>query len=567
MSYGTVRYDDESHHWIIQCAPHVSMRLKRVFGKLRKGSTGKHLLSDTPENARDLAWFMDRYPLTVEKPERLQGQVAAHRERQALVDAILSERYEAKQFPLAVPARHYQSVAAEMLLARGGLLLADDVGLGKTCSGICTLTDPRTLPAVVVTLTHLTRQWRDEINRFAPNLRVHIVKKGQPYDLRPKKKQNSLFSDLPDVIIINYHKLVGWSETLGKLCKSVVFDEVQELRKPESQKYNAAAHISQSVRFRLGLSATPIYNYGAEMHSVLSCLFPDELGSFNEFTVEWCDGLGGSDAKVKNPKAFGSYLRDSGLMLRRTRAEVGREVPPLTVVPHYVASDPEALNLVKSSCAELARLILSEAPDAFRGERMRASEELSNRLRQATGIAKAPYVAEFVRLLIESGEKVVLYGWHREVYNIWNELLKDLNPVFYTGAESVNQKEDSKNRFIKGESNLIIISLRAGAGLDGLQKVSRTVVIGELDWSPGVLEQNIGRVLRDGQQDPVVAYYLLAEDGADPTMSEVLGLKKQQIDGIRQQPGSPDALIEKLQADGSHVRRLAAEYLERNSKR
>jgi hypothetical protein len=49
-----------------------------------------------------------------------------------------------------------------------------------------------------------------------------------------------------------------------------------------------------------------------------------------------------------------------------------------------------------------------------------------NLLRQATGIAKAPFVADFVRLLVESGEKVLLYGWHREVYSIWRDKLKDL---------------------------------------------------------------------------------------------------------------------------------------------
>jgi hypothetical protein len=39
------------------------------------------------------------------------------------------------------------------------------------------------------------------------------------------------------------------------------------------------------------------------------------------------------------------------------------------------------------------------------------------KMRQATGIAKAPYVAEFVKLLLESEQKVVLFGWHRDVYD------------------------------------------------------------------------------------------------------------------------------------------------------
>jgi len=98
------------------------------------------------------------------------------------------------------------------------------------------------------------------------------------------------------------------------------------------------------------------------------------------------------------------------------------------------------------------------------------------------------------------------------------------------------------------------------AGVDGLQEVCRTVVFGELDWSPGVHEQCIGRIHRDGQKEPVAAYFLVAEDGADPVMAEVLGLKRSQIEGLR----DPNLdLIEKLETDGGHIRKLAEEFLKR----
>jgi len=181
-------------------------------------------------------------------------------------------------------------------------------------------------------------------------------------------------------------------------------------------------------------------------------------------------------------------------------------------------------------------------------------------MRQATGIAKAPYVADFVRLLLENGEKVVLYGWHREVYSIWLQQLKDYNPRLYTGTESAKQKEDAKNAFIEGDCDLLIISLRSGAGVDGLQRVCRTVVNGELDWSPAVHEQNIGRVYRDEQEDPVMAYFLISEEGSDPIIADVLGIKRGQIEGVR----DPNAeLIEKLETDTGNVKRLAEAYLKR----
>ena len=106
------------------------------------------------------------------------------------------------------------------------------------------------------------------------------------------------------------------------------------------------------------------------------------------------------------------------------------------------------------------------------------------------------------------------------------EQLSDLKPALYTGSETPKEKEQSKEAFVAGEATVLIISLRSGAGLDGLQSVASTVVFGELDWSPGVHEQCIGRVFRDGQESPVMAYFLLAEEGSDPVVADVLGIKK-----------------------------------------
>jgi SNF2 family DNA or RNA helicase len=552
-TYGTVHL--EGNAWKIRCDPHVVLRLKRVFAKISPSAHGTLSLSDTDENARDLSWFLERYPMEVRDQKQLEKRALRHKLRNEQIEQVLADGYEPPAFDLAVPARVYQRRAAELLLRAGGLLLADDVGLGKTASAICTFTDARTLPALVVTLTHLPTQWAAEIGKFAPKLRVHVVKKSQPYDLRATRQGQGPF---PDVVVLNYHKLSGWAGVLAPIVNSVVFDEVQELRHRGSAKYEAAEHVVQNARFRLGMSATPIYNYGGEIFSVLDVLRPGALGTHEEFVREWCtQDEGGDRARIREPKAFGTHARDAGLMLRRTRSDVGRELPALTKVPHHIEADPEALDRIQSSAAELARIILQQG-EQRRGEKMQASEDLNNMLRQATGIAKAAFVADFVRLLVESGEKVVLYGWHREVYGIWRDRLRDLDPVLYSGTESSLQKDEARRRFIEGDTSVMLMSLRAGAGLDGLQHVCRTVVFGELDWSPGVHEQCIGRVYRDGQKDPVVAYFLVAERGADPVIADVLGLKKSQIDGLRDPHGD---LIERLDAGAGNVRRLAEGYL------
>lgn len=564
-TFGAIKYSESHKCWVILCEPHVALRAKRVFGRIHKAKQAALTLSDTPENARDLEWFLERYPMTVQRGRYLAERAQIYRDKTALVDELLSRRRKPPAFDLALPARDYQTTAAAILLARGSLLLADDVGLGKTASAIATFCDPRTLPALVVTLTHLPKQWEAEIARFAPKLRVHILKKGTPYDIAGAMKkgrgaQLGLPNAMPDVILSNYHKLSGWAGTLAPLLSSVVFDEVQELRHQDSAKYLAAEHIAAACAFRMGLSATPIYNMGAEIYSVLNILEPQALGNRDEFLREWCSGA----ESITEPKSFGLYVRENGLMLRRTREDVGRELPELTKVPHFIGVDAEALDKVSASCAELAKIILSQAAEAEKGAKFRASEELSNILRQATGIAKAAYVADFVRLLVEQGEKVVLFGWHHAVYAIWRDKLEDLKPVSFTGRESVVEKEAAKQAFLTGDAKVLIMSLRSGAGLDGLQGHCRTVVFGELDWSPGALEQCIGRVHRDGQTGKVVVYYLISESGADPAMCDVLQLKREQVEGIRNPKGE---LVERLSVDPEKVKRLAESWLAQRAKK
>jgi SNF2 family DNA or RNA helicase len=110
------------------------------------------------------------------------------------------------------------------------------------------------------------------------------------------------------------------------------------------------------------------------------------------------------------------------------------------------------------------------------------------------------------------------------------------------------------------ETRLLVVSLRSGAGLDGLQEAAHVAVFGELDWSPGMHDQCIGRLHRDGQDEAVVAYFLVSDQGADPVMAEVLNLKRQQSEPIR----DPDAeLFEQAEDTRDRVRRLATDLLKR----
>lgn len=558
-TYGTISHKDGKLK--IETEPHVVIKLKRLFTGALKAQHGTLTMSATEENARDILWFCQRYPLVYNgDAEKVLTQKADEfKQRVESIAEIMSDSSHILPFPLAVPLRDYQKVAAEVAFKRKALLIGDDVGIGKTMEAIGLLTRPLTLPALVVTLTPLPRQWQEQINRFAPFLSTHIIRNGEVYNITERHCRGKIVKQSPDIIITSYSKIAKWADELSGQVRTLVVDECHELRRNESAKWKGVKHIAEKAKWRMGLSATPIINYGGEVYNVLDVLSPGELGTRQEFSDEHCSySFDASKMRLKDPLAFGMYMRETGLMLRRTRKEVGRELLPLNQVVEHVDADVGALDKVSPRCAELAKAIMGGAPESFKGERMRQAEQFSNLLRQATGIAKAPFCAEFIRILLEGEQKVLVYCWHRTVYDILMEQLKEFKPVLYSGSESTSQKEAAKKAFVEGDSRVCLMSLRAGAGLDGLQFCCRTVVYAELDWSAGIHTQATGRILRDGQTDYVYAYYLVADQGSDPVVSQVLGIKKAQVDGLL---SDNKDLFEKVNDNSDHIKQLAASYL------
>lgn len=555
-TYGTVSYDVARKRWRVDCEPQVRARLKRVFPKIWAKANAIEL-PDNVDAGRDLSWFLERYPMRMSPvdAQRLRERDRQHRQLVDDIGLFLAADYQPKGATLALPLRGYQAVAVDLCRRVSGLLLTDELGVGKTASAIGMLAHADARPALVVTLAHLPRQWQRELDRFLPGMKIHTLAKMTPYDLKGTD------GSFPDVILTSYHKLSGWADALAGKVRTVVFDEAHELRRDSSAKYKGAVEIASSADYRIGLTGTPVFNYGGEVFNLVDALKPGALGDWSSFAIEWCAGIEDkTKARIDDTTAFNAYLREQGLMLRRTRKDVGRELPALSNVPFVVDANTDELDRIQGDAANLAKIILAQGGMGL--QKMEAASELSWRLRQATGIAKAPFVADFVRLLIEQGESVLLYGWHREVYDIWKARMKDLDPVFFTGTESPKQKQAAQDAFVERRTKLLIMSLRAGAGIDGLQGVCRTVVHGEFDWAHAVHLQATGRVYRDGQPEPVTAYFPYAEIGSDPVIMDVLGVKRGQLEGILD-PGA-DRVIEN-KTDPEHMRRLAEDYLARHT--
>jgi len=85
------------------------------------------------------------------------------------------------------------------------------------------------------------------------------------------------------------------------------------------------------------------------------------------------------------------------------------------------------------------------------------------------------------------------------------------------------------------------------------------MLFGELDWCPGIHEQYIGRVHRDGQSETAMAYFLRSDRGNDLIVSDALGLKRDQIEGACS-PG--ENLMKRLDVGENQLRALAQQFLQ-----
>jgi SNF2 family DNA or RNA helicase len=547
-TYGNLSLVAKGKEWeIADLEPHVAIRLKQLFPRVPKNSAGPFRLPNDSMHCADIAWFTSRYPLALSTPDtnKLTRGKRMFNKEQAELERILMPDYVAPEvmgLREGQEIRNYQVQAVEVLRRRRALLLGDEGGLGKTyTAGAFLCAESNALPAAVVCDPHMDTQWRNKLTAFT-KLSVHIITKTTPYNLPPA-----------DVYIFRVTQIAGWIDVFETgFFKSAIYDEPQSLRTGASTaKGGAAKVLSRYALYRMGLTATPIYNYGVEMWNVMSFIDDTVLGSYQDFCREWVDDLG----RIADPKALGTYLREQHVLLRRLKSDVGLELPKVSRIVENVSYDAKAV----ASIEDLARRLAIRATTGSFIERGQAARELDMMVRQTTGISKAKAVAQFVRMMVEAGEPVLLAGWHRAVYDIWLEELADLAPSMYTGSESSAQKDKQKQRFLSGETNVMIISLRSGAGLDGLQHRCSVLVIGELDWSPGIHQQLIWRLDREGQGAPVTAFFLVSDDGSDPPIMDVLGIKASEATQIV----DPHLGVQRVEEDTTNLRRLVDRYLNR----
>jgi SNF2 family DNA or RNA helicase len=521
--YGTLSYNRRTRCWRIQGEPCVTELAKRLFPGSDGHRRGEARFTAHRRVVGELNWLMLRYPLAVREGDLDRWQKSLQEARD-----YARQRAQAARMPvIADPPEAYfhgqlrlfQKKGLAWLLANPRGLLADEMGLGKTVQALAWVAVTRALPLLLVVPPHLVLGWRGEIDRFLRlpgGVRVHIIKGLKPYDLPPA-----------DIYITHYLLLRGWKKVLPALgVRAVIFDEIQELRHSGTEKYAAASLLSEACEHVIGLSGTPIYNRGGEIWNVVNILDYHFLGDWDSFTREWCYGYGNNI--VAKPDLLGEHLRREGLMFRRTKQDVLPELPPKRRLVQEIDLDDAVYRRLMLPALE--KLHTLRGGELTPSQRALLEEQVSQDERQATGIAKAPFVAAFVRALLDAGEKVLLFAHHHAVMDTYKQELKSFAPVFVTGRETTEKKDAAVRAFCEGHTDLCCISLRSAAGLN-LQRAS-CVVFGELDWSPAVHSQAEDRAHRIGQPDSLLCYYLVSPRGSDQDMQEALGLKVSQFVGI-----------------------------------
>lgn len=538
--FGTLEYvlDTYSKNWTwkLTGSRAVSM-VARVIPQAWYGDGPEEaIVPDTEHNVQKIKWIMETYPLEIKSrniwQRKTKHMVIPKRKWtriEKLRKANAGDQFRGKLLD-------FQREGLDFLLkSSGNALLADEMGLGKTVQTLSYLaTEKQTFPALIVAPLVTLSNWQREIQKFlkkrSRNGRVVETQYPSSVLIRTGKSQEIAKHD---IYIINYDLLYKRLGDLSKLnIRTLVCDEVQHLRSKSTKKYSAVKKLSglESVKYRIGLSGTPIYNRGSEIWPIVDILRPGLLGSFEEFCEYFCYVNEKGKAIVLESKraSLGEELRKH-VMLRRKKSDVLKELKEKVRYKEFIDSD---INYYYAELDKIWKRLEEEqktATSAF--DKFSSYKRAIQSERQAAGAAKLPHVIEFVKNIMEIEESVVVFCHHKAIHALLHKSLHEYSPSSIIGGQSDKERQDNIDKFQNGETKLMIAGLRAGNVGINLSK-ARYVIFAELDWSPAIHRQAEDRLHRIGQKNTVFAYYLIGNATLDDHVANVLVDKSYEIDAI-----------------------------------
>ncbi len=446
---------------------------------------------------------------------------------------------------LRATLRDYQLAGFHWMqfLARHGLhgILADDMGLGKTLQTLThILTEKqsghsRGLPVLVIAPTSVVPNWRAEALKFTPDLRVLVLN-------GPERKK--YFRSIPhaDLVLTSFALLQRDIEKLAAVpFHMVVMDEAQNIKNPRSKVAQAACKLD--ARQRLCLSGTPIENHLGELWSLMNFLVPGFLGTEDAFNKRFRnpiekDGNVESNAMLKQ--------RVAPLILRRTKDQVAKELPPKTELVHLIelntgqkdlyetvraTMDKRVREAIAARGIEQSQIVFLDALLKLRQiccDPRLLPEDFANDVHES---AKLDFLTELLALLIEEGRRILLFSQFTTMLALIEaHLIQEKIPYLkLTGASKDRGKlvED----FQTGKAPLFLISLKAGG--TGLNLTAAdTVIHYDPWWNPAAEAQATDRAYRIGQDKPVFVHKLLCQDTVEERIHKLQQEKGRLAAGI-----------------------------------
>lgn len=184
----------------------------------------------------------------------------------------------------------YQPDAVDRMISRHKVLVAYDLGLGKTVLTIAAvekLMDSGDIkePGMVICLSSLKYQWANQIDKFTNGTSKALVIDGSP-----KKRQEQYESaynwqeSKVDYVIMNYEQVVNDWASVKKLPRGfIVCDEATAIKSFRSKRSKAVKRMSNAP-YKFALTGTPIENgKPEELFSIMQFVDDSVLGRFDIF--------------------------------------------------------------------------------------------------------------------------------------------------------------------------------------------------------------------------------------------------------------------------------------------
>jgi superfamily II DNA or RNA helicase len=434
-----------------------------------------------------------------------------------------------------------------------GGCLADDMGVGKTAQVLALLETRRELrlqgelrqPSLVVMPRSLVFNWREEAARFTPQLRV--------LDYTGAERAAESFEGF-DVVLTTYGTLRRDAPRLKDIeFDYLILDEAQAVKNSGTESAKAVRLLKGS--HRLALSGTPVENHLGELFSLFEFLNPGMLNAANVFKIAGGGGL--RHVNEESLRLLAHALRP--FILRRTKEEVARELPPKTEQTIYCELKPPQRKLYNELREHYRDTLLGKiAKDGMGKAKIQVLEALL-RLRQAAchpalidvkrsdeASAKMDVLLAQLREVTAEGHKALVFSQFTSFLKIVRKHLDEEGLVYEYLDGTTRDRQAPVERFQNDpDCKLFLISLKAG-GLGLNLTAAGYVFLLDPWWNPAVEAQAVDRAHRIGQVQQVFAYRLIAKDTVE---EKVLDLQKTKRDLASAIISQDNSVIKNLQKE------------------